>query len=115
MELWNCSIRDFYSRYECHITCRWLLTCRISGLENENRQSILYFLIVFLGGSPYPRKRGKDLAPLLRQGYRMPKPQHVDEKLYIKKFKYKDFIFCIFPHVNRKLLSIEFINHAFLF
>ena len=89
MELWNCSIRDFYSRYECHITCRWLLTCRISGLENENRQSILYFLIVFLGGSPYPRKRGRDLAPLLRQGYRRPKPQHVDEKLYIKNLSRK--------------------------
>ena len=87
MELWNCSIRDFYSRYDSHITFTYLLTCHILGLEKENRQSTIYFLTVFLGGSPYPRKRGKDLAPLLHQGYRMPKPQHVDEKLYIKQFK----------------------------
>ena len=59
------------------------------GTGKRFRQSILYFLIVFLGGSPYPKKRGKDLAPLLRQGYRMPKPQHVDEKLYIKNLSRK--------------------------
>ena len=33
------------------------------------------------GGSPYPRMDGKKIAGLLQQGYRMPKPQHVDDKL----------------------------------
>ncbi|PFX15676.1 Titin [Stylophora pistillata] len=34
------------------------------------------------GGSPYPRMSGRKIANLLQQGYRMPKPQHVDDKLY---------------------------------
>ena len=33
------------------------------------------------GGSPYPRMDGRKIANLLQQGYRMPKPQHVDDKL----------------------------------
>ena len=37
-----------------------------------------------LGGSPYPGKDAKKMAKLLERGYRMPKPQHVDEKLYEK-------------------------------
>ena len=36
------------------------------------------------GGSPYPRMDGKKMANLLEESYRMPKPQHVDEKLYEK-------------------------------
>ena len=34
------------------------------------------------GGSPYPRMDGRKIANLLQEGYRMPKPQHVDNKLY---------------------------------
>ena len=45
--------------------------------------SHLYFdgLTVLPGGSPYPRMDGRKIANLLQDGYRMPKPQHVDEKL----------------------------------
>ena len=45
--------------------------------------SHLYFdgLVVFPGGSPYPRMDGRKIVNLLQDGYRMPKPQHVDEKL----------------------------------
>ena len=45
--------------------------------------SRLYFddLVVLPGGSPYPRMDGRKIANLLQDGYRMPKPQHVDEKL----------------------------------
>ena len=39
---------------------------------------VLWF---FPGGSPYPRMDGRKIANLLQDGYRMPKPQHVDEKL----------------------------------
>ena len=35
----------------------------------------------FSGGSPYPRMDSKKIASLLQQEYRMPKPQHVDDKL----------------------------------
>ena len=43
----------------------------------------LYFdgLMVLPGGSPYPRMDGRKIANLLQDGYRMPKPQHVDEEL----------------------------------
>ena len=45
--------------------------------------SRLYFdgLLVLPGGSPYPRMDGRKIANLLQDGYRMPKPQHVDEEL----------------------------------
>ena len=33
------------------------------------------------GGSPYPQMDGRKIASLLQEGYRMPKPQHVDDKL----------------------------------
>ena len=35
------------------------------------------------GGSPYPRMDGRKIANLLQEGYRMPKPQHLDDKLYV--------------------------------
>ncbi|XP_015768031.1 PREDICTED: platelet-derived growth factor receptor alpha-like isoform X2 [Acropora digitifera] len=33
-------------------------------------------------GSPYPRMDGKKIANSLQEGYRMPKPMHVDNELY---------------------------------
>ncbi|CAH3158967.1 unnamed protein product, partial [Pocillopora meandrina] len=38
--------------------------------------------LLYSGGSPYPRMDGRKIANLLQEGYRMPKPQHVDDKLY---------------------------------
>jgi len=35
-----------------------------------------------VGGSPYPGINGREIANKLQQGYRMPKPQHVDHQLY---------------------------------
>ena len=35
------------------------------------------------GGSPYPRMDGRKIANLLQEGYRMPKAQHLDDKLYV--------------------------------
>ena len=35
------------------------------------------------GGSPYPRMDGRKIANLLQEGYRMPKPQHLDDELYV--------------------------------
>ena len=41
-----------------------------------------FFLnVLFSGGSPYPRMDGRKIASLLQSGYRMPKPQHVDDEL----------------------------------
>ncbi|PFX33275.1 Proto-oncogene tyrosine-protein kinase receptor Ret [Stylophora pistillata] len=44
---------------------------------------VLLYEIFTIGGSPYPRMdHGIKIAKLLEEGYRMPKPQHVDDKLY---------------------------------
>ena len=37
----------------------------------------------FEGGSPYPRMEGRKIANLLQQGYRMPKPEHVENDLLV--------------------------------
>ena len=38
-------------------------------------------LVALSGGLPYPRMDGRKITNLLQDGYRMPKPQHVDENL----------------------------------
>ncbi|XP_068733593.1 fibroblast growth factor receptor 2-like [Montipora capricornis] len=43
---------------------------------------VVLYEIFTVGGSPYPRMDGKKIASMLQQGYRMPKPQHVDNDLY---------------------------------
>ncbi|XP_068685566.1 fibroblast growth factor receptor 2-like [Montipora foliosa] len=43
---------------------------------------VLLYEIFTIGGSPYPRMDGRKITNLLREGYRMPKPQHVDNELY---------------------------------
>ena len=35
----------------------------------------------FLGGSPYPDINGRKIAQKLQEGYRMPKPRHVEINL----------------------------------
>ncbi len=41
----------------------------------------LSFSCMHLGGVPYPKIQNRAIADLLRQGYRMPKPKHVDDAL----------------------------------
>ncbi|XP_022803128.1 proto-oncogene tyrosine-protein kinase receptor Ret-like [Stylophora pistillata] len=43
---------------------------------------VVLYEIFTIGGSTYPKMDGRKIANLLQEGYRMPKPQHVDEKLY---------------------------------
>lgn len=43
---------------------------------------VVLYEIFTIGGSPYPRMDGRKIANLLQEGYRIPKPQHVDDKLY---------------------------------
>ncbi|CAH3023859.1 unnamed protein product, partial [Porites evermanni] len=43
---------------------------------------ILLYEILTVGGTPYPDIKPRQIAERLQKGYRMPKPRHVDEKLY---------------------------------
>ncbi|XP_067052294.1 fibroblast growth factor receptor 2-like isoform X2 [Acropora muricata] len=43
---------------------------------------VVLYEISTIGGSPFPRMGGMKIANLLQQGYRMPKPEHVDDDLY---------------------------------
>jgi len=55
--------------------------CPSRRYASISRLKTLLFIFLFSGGSPYPRMNGKRIASLLQEGYRMPKPQHVDDEL----------------------------------
>ena len=38
------------------------------------------------GGCPYPRMNGHKIAQMLQEGYRMAKPDHVDQRLYVYNY-----------------------------
>ena len=50
---------------------------------NQVFNSLLYNVLIsrLLGGSPYPGMEGKTIPDWLKLGYRMPKPDHIDDKL----------------------------------
>ena len=39
-----------------------------------------------LGGSPYPDVKARQIADRLQEGYRMPRPKHVDDTLWVNPF-----------------------------
>ncbi|XP_078379646.1 uncharacterized protein LOC144662658 [Oculina patagonica] len=43
---------------------------------------VLLYEILTVGGSPYPGIKAREIARKLQEGFRMPKPKHVDSKLY---------------------------------
>ena len=58
------------------------------------------------GGSPYPRMDGRKIANLLQEGYRMPKPQHLDDELYVNMVLLLGFLVWFF------FFSMAFIVHG---
>ena len=40
-----------------------------------------YIFFFILGGTPYPKVKGRDVYSLLKEGYRIEKPSHVDNEL----------------------------------
>ncbi|CAH3158939.1 unnamed protein product [Pocillopora meandrina] len=88
-----------------------------SGLQ---KVTWLLFFSVFLfcwcevisvrSGSPYPRMNGRKIANLHQEGYRMHKPQHVDDKLYdimAKCWKDKPTLRPSFEKLRNKLKEME--------
>ena len=45
-------------------------------------------LMYFIGGTPYPGVKGRDVYSLLKEGYRIEKPRHVNMYVCISVFKY---------------------------
>ncbi|XP_078379856.1 uncharacterized protein LOC144662795 [Oculina patagonica] len=43
---------------------------------------VLLYEILTIGGSPYPGVNARQIVPKLQEGFRMPKPKHVDSKFY---------------------------------
>ncbi|XP_078379850.1 uncharacterized protein LOC144662794 isoform X2 [Oculina patagonica] len=43
---------------------------------------VLLYEILTIGGSPYPGINARQIAMKLQEGFRMPKPKHVDSKIY---------------------------------
>ncbi|XP_068685554.1 fibroblast growth factor receptor 2-like [Montipora foliosa] len=44
---------------------------------------VVLYEIFTIGGTPYPRTKAQTVIELLQKGYRMPKPNHVDNALYL--------------------------------
>nr|XP_058946995.1 fibroblast growth factor receptor-like [Pocillopora verrucosa] len=62
--------------------CEALLYGRYTTKSDVCSFGIVLYEIFTIGGSPYPKIDGRKMADLLTQGYRMPKPRHVDDTLY---------------------------------
>lgn len=43
---------------------------------------VVLYEIFTVGGCPYPGIEGREIANKLKNGYRMPKPKHIDQNLY---------------------------------
>ena len=62
-----------------HHTLNWLF-CNFT-FEIINLSQMILPLFSYLGGSPYSGVNARQIASKLQEGFRMPKPKHVDDKL----------------------------------
>ena len=56
-------------------------TFYIWTFDYQYKPQNLFIVILYLGGSPYPNINARQIAGKIQEGYRMPKPTHVDDKL----------------------------------
>ncbi|CAH3035791.1 unnamed protein product [Pocillopora meandrina] len=79
---------DIYTRRtQARLPIKWMAPESIFNAESTTKSDVWSYGIVMwelftLGGSPYPGVSVRKLISLLEGAYRMPKPNHVSEKLY---------------------------------
>ena len=64
---------------------RCTLTQALDRLITITARTSILTRFYFLGGSPFPRMDGRNVVSLLQQGYRMQKPEHLDNELLVAK------------------------------
>lgn len=79
VEFWCCSVRNIYFGYDLFAFKKEYFYQL--GLLSTYSRTISCLFAMFIGGSPYPGINGREIANKLQQGYRMPKPLHVDHQL----------------------------------
>lgn len=57
--------------------------CKCHHPKSHHVHICCHYVLQTSGGSPYPGINGYEIARKLKQGYRMPKPQHVDYNLWV--------------------------------
>ena len=68
---------------------RCLCTRKLNSTELSRALSTKYprsSISIQLGGSPYPDVKARQIADRLQEGYRMPRPKHVDDTLWVNTF-----------------------------
>ncbi|KAL9964197.1 hypothetical protein ACROYT_G027796 [Oculina patagonica] len=70
LELWCPAVRDSHCRSIIAVKYFYVLHKRINDITSSHP-----------GGSPYPGTDPRNIASKLQEGFRMPKPKHVDSKL----------------------------------
>lgn len=79
---------DIYTRRtQARLPIKWMAPESIFNAKSTTKSDVWSYGIVMwelftLGGSPYPGVSVQELISLLEDAYRMPKPNHVSEKLY---------------------------------
>lgn len=79
---------DIYTRRtQARFPIKWMAPESIFNAKSTTKSDVWSYGIVMwelftLGGSPYPGVSVQELISLLEDAYRMPKPNHVSEKLY---------------------------------
>lgn len=71
------------------VRTRCFCTRKLNSTELSRALSTKYprsSISIQLGGSPYPDVKARQIADRLQEGYRMPRPKHVDDTLWVNPF-----------------------------
>ncbi|XP_066027919.1 ephrin type-A receptor 3 isoform X2 [Pocillopora verrucosa] len=78
---------NYFSAMEARLPAKWMPPESLFHGKSSTKSDIWSYGIVMwevftIGESPYPGVKPKEIAGLLRTGYRMPKPSYISQELY---------------------------------